>query len=297
MRAELNNKRTSIMNYYETKPSTNIEVKLTYVTPSIASNYLRFNDKNRKPSNEHVLFLAKQMKEGLFMENGESIVFDSNGILNDGQHRLLAIVKSGESYWIPVVRGVKPKSMATYDTGRNRSASDVLHLNGFSYSSQISALIKSIDKFSFRKAKHSRVNGTSRYESLTNQQVLDYCSVNYDWLKDIAREVSAINKRSKLSVLAISSLGLIAYIIGGEKPSSEVYSFLKNLIGVSVEEGTATSYLYTKLYNAKINKEPLNFYWVLGMSIKAWNYYCDGNPSVKYFKFSVEQELPTINKQ
>ena len=85
-------------------------------------------------------------------------------------------------------------------------------------------------------------------------------------------------------------------MVGGEKPSDEVYSFLKHLIGVSRTEETATSYLYGKMYNSKVNKEPLNFYWVLGMSLKAWNYYSDGNPSVRYFKFQIDQHLPKANK-
>jgi len=78
--------------------------------------------------------------------------------------------------------------------------------------------------------------------------------------------------------------------------NNEIYDFINHLVGKSRTPETAPNYLYTKLYNAKINKEPLNFYWILGMSIKAWNYYSDGNPAVKYFKFSVDQELQKVNK-
>ena len=52
----------------------------------------------------------------------------------------------------------------------------------------------------------------------------------------------------------------------------------------------------TMYLNAKINKEPLSFYWILGMSIKAWNFYLEGNPAVKYFKFLLDQQLPKVNK-
>ena len=87
-------------------------------------------------------------------------------------------------------------------------------------------------------------------------------------------------------------MALISYMIGGKTPDSEVYEFIKNLIGVNVQESTAPNYLFVKLYNSKINKDPLNFYWVLGMSLRAWNFYTDGNPAVRSFRFKVTDKLP-----
>lgn len=279
-----------------TRKKTSIKVELVFITPSVAENYLKFNDKNRKPSERHVKFLSNQMKDGFFIENGETIVFDTKGQLKDGQHRLLAIVKSGMSYHIPVVRGVEPKSMATFDTGKNRTAADVLTINGFKYGAAISSFSQSVNKFLHNSRKSGRSYAANRFESLTNQQVLDYCTENYDWIKDLVKTSILLSDKSKPRVLTSSQIALISYIIGGETPSDKVYSFIKNLIGIIRSENTATSYIYTKLYNSKVNKEPLNFYWVLGMTIKSWNYYIDGNPAVKYFKFSANQELPKINK-
>lgn len=275
---------------------TNLSVQLVYVTPEVAENYLKFNNKNRKVSTNHVLFLTNEMNCDRFLENGEAIIFDENGELKDGQHRLLSIKKSGKSYFIPIVRGVVNYSMATYDTGKNRTSSDVLTLNGFKNTSILSSAIQAIDLYKFKKSKMgSQFISSARRSSLTNQQVLEYCSNNYDWLNIITTKCISIYKASNPKVLSPAQLILISYLIGGENPKNDVYSFLKHLIGVSRIQETATSYLYTKLYNSKINKEPLNKYWILGMSLKAWNYYIDGNPSVKYFKFSIDQDLPKIN--
>tara|TARA_R110000796_G_C14476044_1_gene426142 strand:- start:68 stop:949 length:882 start_codon:yes stop_codon:yes gene_type:complete len=275
---------------------TNISVELVKVTPLMAENFLKYNPVNRKVSQRNVSFLSKQMEKGLFLENGESIVFDKNNILKDGQHRLMAIIKSGKSYHIPIVRGVVSSSMATYDTGKNRSAGDVLSIAGFKSSSTVSALIKNIDKYFYRGSKCAITGSTNRTETLSNQEILENCKDNYDWLIELVNNSANIYNKSSLKTLSVTNLSLIAYMIGGEKPSKEVYSFLKHLIGVSRTEETATSYLYGKIYNSKVNKEPLNFYWILGMSIKAWNYYSDGNPSVRYFKFQIDQELPKVNK-
>ena len=275
---------------------TNLSVELVYVTPEIARNYLKFNKKNRKESAKHLSFLVNQMREGLFLENGESIVFDQNNNLTDGQHRLMAIVQSGKSYFIPIVRGVASNSMATYDTGKNRSAADVLSLNGFTNTHTLSAVIRLIEKYSKKGSKTANKDSYNRSEAFTNQQTLDYCMENYDWLSTLINKVTSIYNKSKFKTIGVSSLSLIAYMIGGKTPSNEVYDYIKQVYGLSKHQDTATSYLNTKLHNAKINKEPLNFYWILGMSIKAWNYFSDGNPSVKYFKFSTEAHLPKINR-
>ena len=279
-----------------TKKRTNLTLDLVYVTPEVAKNFLRFNTINRKKSTRNVTFLTQQMLKGMFIENGESIVFDKYNNLTDGQHRLMAIAKSGQSYHIPIVRGVDSDAMATFDTGKNRSSADILTLNGFKNTNHLSFIIKLIYKYSDKGSKSAVNNSYNRSETLTNQQVLNYCKQNYYWLNDILKTSKSIYQRSEEKVISNSNSCYMAYMIGGEKPSKEVYEFIKNIYGLSRTQDTATSYLYSKLHNAKINKEPLNFYWVLGMTIKAWNYYIDGNPSVRFFSFKTSQELPKINK-
>ena len=292
--------RTEVLNNvsynYVTKKQTDLTVSLVYITPEIAQHYLTYNTKNRKHSERSIRFLVQQMEKGLFIENGESIVFDKNMHLTDGQHRLMAIIKSGKSYHIPVVKGVEIKSMATYDTGKNRSSADVLSINGYKQSTKLSALIKTIYKYVNKGSKTAKTSTTNRIETLTNQQVLEYCNKNHNWLVNINNNINSIYNKSTFKVLTTTNLSLIAYMLGGKNPSDDVYTFIKHLCGLSKTEGTATSYLYNKLINAKIKREPLNFYWILGMSIKAWNYYIDGNPSVKFFKFNIDQKLPKINK-
>lgn len=291
--------RTEILNRVGysnvTKKKSDISVSLVYITPEIAEHYLSYNTQNRKESVSSISFLTQQMNKGLFIENGESIVFDKNMKLTDGQHRLMAIINSGKSYHIPVVKGVNIKSMATYDTGKNRSAADVLSINGFKNANLLSTFIKLINKYEKNGSKASKPLSYSRDEQLTNQQILNYCKDNYDWLYRIILDVTNIYVKSEIKVISKSYFCYMVYMIGGKHPDHNVYEFMKNIYGLNRTQDTATSYLYSKLYKSKINKEPLGFYWVLGMTIKAWNYFIDGNPSVRFFRFSTEQELPKIN--
>jgi len=39
------------------KMKTNLSVELVKVTPSLAENYLKFNNRNRKPAEKHSIFI------------------------------------------------------------------------------------------------------------------------------------------------------------------------------------------------------------------------------------------------
>ena len=94
------------------------------ITPKTAMQYLKFNNDNpRKTVNRRqVESYARDMKAGQWFANGEPIVFDANGNLKNGQHRLMAIVLAGVPVDIYVIRGVNP-DYTTYDYGLGRKLS------------------------------------------------------------------------------------------------------------------------------------------------------------------------------
>ena len=82
------------------------------ITPATAKAWLEeHNTKNRTIKKAHVARLAADMKQGRWVgENGESIKFDVDGRLADGQHRLAACVASGVTITSLVVRDIPTDS-------------------------------------------------------------------------------------------------------------------------------------------------------------------------------------------
>lgn len=101
------------------------------ITPDSAADMLSMNTRNRRVVNSYVTQLAAAMKAGEFELNGETIKISETGVIIDGQHRLLACVKSGVPFQTIVVRGVKDDSFYTIDTGRKRTSADALSREGF----------------------------------------------------------------------------------------------------------------------------------------------------------------------
>lgn len=94
------------------------------ISPNTAEVILKYNNKkNRNISMSKVSLYAKDMISGNWSADTiDSIAFDSKGILINGQHRLKAIVKSGQTINALVSFGVSPHM--GMDAGKTRSIKD-----------------------------------------------------------------------------------------------------------------------------------------------------------------------------
>lgn len=116
------------------------------VTPKMATKWLEeFNyDDNRPISKVWVDYLSRQMEKGLWKPNGEPLIFDTEDILINGQHRLSAVVQSGKTIRFDVTRGVETETFTTMDQGRNRSTAMVLGMRGEKRPTYLSAICRKI---------------------------------------------------------------------------------------------------------------------------------------------------------
>lgn len=108
-----------------TKPWS-VEVKL--VNPSLAQAMLSYlHEDQRRIRIGHMSGLAAHMKAGRF-EGIDTIKLDEDGNVIDGQHRLSAIVESGEPQYLIIVSSV-PETIKQYlDQGAKRSEGDRLKM-------------------------------------------------------------------------------------------------------------------------------------------------------------------------
>lgn len=114
----------------DTQPTTGISAEIVTITPALAKEWLRANTHNRPVREARVNGYARMMTAGQWHLNGEAIKRAVDGTILDGQHRLLAIVKSGATITTLVVQGLPSEAQDTMDGGAKRSAGDVFSLRG-----------------------------------------------------------------------------------------------------------------------------------------------------------------------
>lgn len=112
------------------RADNNVTVRFEEVTPEQAAAYLSRNKLNRAMRSAAVEAYARDLERGFWQVTGESIKFDWNGNLLDGQHRLAAVVRSGVTTTMLVAEGLDPSVQQVIDVNVRRSAGDALRLLG-----------------------------------------------------------------------------------------------------------------------------------------------------------------------
>lgn len=107
--------------------SSNKEVAKVLITPDQASIILkRNNTNNRSVSRRRVELWKRTINKGSWRLSNDMITFDKEGVLSNGQHRLLAVVETGKS--VEVFIGFGVNNFMGMDTGKARSVVDNAHI-------------------------------------------------------------------------------------------------------------------------------------------------------------------------
>lgn len=115
------------------------ELTVELITPDKARKYLAYNTNNRNLRKAHVEKIASDIKNGRWVYNSATIVFNGDGTLLDGQHRLAAIIDANMPVKVAVARGVAKAAMPTIDANIARTGSDAIRLVGISHAHRVAA--------------------------------------------------------------------------------------------------------------------------------------------------------------
>lgn len=107
-----------------------LHLEVDTITPDLARAWLDRGGANRKLVERRVEILVAAIRRGEWRLTGEAIKLDSDGRVRDGQHRLEAIFRAGIPVQSVVVRNVEEDAFDVMDTGRSRTAADVLGIHG-----------------------------------------------------------------------------------------------------------------------------------------------------------------------
>lgn len=111
------------------KKRPGVTTEIQTITPTIAAEMLEGNTNNRSLAEGRVKSLAAMMAAGEW-KIAQPVMFDYNGKLVDGQHRLQAVIRSGMSVRFLVVHGIEPEAFSVVDQGKSRTATDLHHIMG-----------------------------------------------------------------------------------------------------------------------------------------------------------------------
>lgn len=196
------------------------------ITPEKAAQMLQRQRNPRKLKSHVVQRYITALKAG-WKVNGETIKFDAEGYLIDGQHRLEACLRSGIAFETLVVRGLD--NCDGVDSGVKRTAADLLGGRGTKHAELASAMARIICLIE-----------QGRDPWRTSDQIL-YSDLLAFWDSHLdeqaAHEAAAIGARCKLMVgSVVAGFAYYAILLHGVE---RVATFVNGIeLGANLSQGT-----------------------------------------------------------
>jgi len=111
------------------KQNKTMNTQVMTVTPELAKFWLTYNDTNRKVRNNNTDAFVHLIEQGEFRLTHQGMAFEGDKRnpkrLQDGQHRCLAIIKTGQPQQMMVSWNCPPEMFACVDSGAMRNFKDL----------------------------------------------------------------------------------------------------------------------------------------------------------------------------
>lgn len=260
-----------------------MEFKKMLITPFQAKGLLEANVKNRRVKQPVVARYATDMANGKWKQDtGETIKISENGVILDGQHRLLAIVKSNVSLYFHVAYDVPDDSFDVIDTGSVRNASDAFVVYGIKNSNALPSMISM-----HHALKYDIPHGSQKNRKPTNSDILKMYLDHEDFWQNIGKK--AMNWYEAFSKILQPSVIGSFFAFFSEINADASVEFMNQLCTGQDIKNNSIALLRQKLIQDKLSVRKMPPYLKYALIIKTWNYFRSGE-KIKILKFDVERE-------
>lgn len=259
-------------------------------TPQQAKNALGKNEVNRNLRTQQVDKYARDMANGNWGMCVAPIVFDEEGKLRDGQHRLTAQVKANVKIKWLILRNVPTGANDTIDTGAVRSVADVLHFKGDTNTGLLAAITRNV---------HRILNGMmAGGTTISHSEIIKTLDEHPEIRRSV--EIASQARNKTMTPIAPSVLGAAHWMIAQENGYADADIFLWRVIHLTQErDGSPVLALARRCNEIKRQQQRVQHRDYLAMVIKAWNLDAKNKTAVKIATYSKTGQyvLPEVIKR
>jgi hypothetical protein len=238
------------------------------------------------------LWGAEDAKQGFRADSGP-LVFDWDGNLVNGQHRLTGQVWSKTTQYYYVLRDVPPSTQRNIDSLLSRNAADTLHAAGFSNY----AILSSVTRWAWLL---DRGETNSRKTKVSPPEIVAMLEKHKDLVHSADAASRSRNGWVVRGAVGPTPVGAAHWWIAQHNNHAEADMFIDRMINVNGErEGSAINALLNRFGSAKARNERLQTRTEITMIIRAWNLdvervYVNRLPTKNRMG---EYELPEVSKR
>lgn len=241
--------------------------ELMTITPAMARQWLSSNTSNRPISARIAASLAREIKEGKWLVNGDTIRFNTEGNLIDGQHRLRAVMDSNTSIQSWVAFNVPDEAYVTIDRNRRRTMADDLavmgELNGRDLSTALTLL------YGWEVGSINALRSKLRIANIN--AIMPILDAN-PGLRDSVSRFANGNTGPRISKVMSRGMAAFLHYLFSQKDRDLADHFFNQLETGHNLEGTEPVYiLRERLREVKSKGMRLNNPAIITLAVKAWN--------------------------
>lgn len=255
------------------------------ISPERAEIMLQWNDRNRPISQHTIRRYQAAMSAGQWTYTGEAIIFSKDHLI-DGQHRLMACVKSGKPFDALVVFGAPDDAFAFIDVGKTRTAGDIFGIHGVTNAKAAAAAIAWVIGY---ENGYLDVHSNQPLPKFTTHAELYAGLENRPTFQD-SIAIGRLFGRLKLSQPAIVT-GM--HYICAQKSRDDADAFFRNVAeGIGFTGRDDPAYRMNKvLIDSATTRRKLGRTETAALFIKAWNAYRRHRPITK-LSFAIGEAFP-----
>lgn len=255
-----------------------IFAEIVTITPDIANRLLEQNEENRKPKERTIAGVARDIKCGHWEVNGETIKISIEGWLNDGQNRLLGIIRADEPVQTMVAFGLKRKSRMTVDMGMSRTASEFLFMQKVP-NANAAAIIARMNLT--LKSGHSKLGGAFGH---TKQDVIAYFDLRRNDILTAHKEVGQSSFARSVSGHAFLPTAYMNIRPIDTQGCENFFSALAT--GANLDVDDPVLWLRARLIESRNSKESIRNEARLELVLRYWNTWARGDKLKKHVSLS-----------
>lgn len=270
-----------------------IDVGVERISPQLAKLYLEKNKENRPLNNRKVDEWLQSMNKGLWETTTDAIGFDTNGNLINGQHRLTALIRYGKPLEFLVARNLSPTAFAAIDTGKSRSAGDVLGIQKFSNANQKAGIIRVY--CNMKKNRFVRYHDGSGAAKMNNQEVLEFAMQHVEQLDEVSNLAAKVKNKFKACIHAryVGALYWVFSELPGKQSREQAMEFFNMLAtGENLSKSHPVFVLRNRLISEMASRKNSPDSDMVAWTIITWNAYRKGKPLTNIRYNPNERDFP-----
>lgn len=264
--------------------SATLKASVKTINPKLARDLLRREHRNRRLNNARIERYAAVMSEGEWVL-AEPLMFNCDGSLIDGQHRLQAVIRANKPVEFLVVEGYeRERTFAKIGDGAPRTLSNWLEIQG----EVLPGILATVIRYAARDAAGFipvHTGGGYHFPPSKGIAFLDEHPSVREAVVDAPATVTTLAPRP-----------LLCFCYWKFKPLDESLArqFLIDLAsGASTGRGDPVTLLRNRLERNRNSKEKMRQVDILALIYKAWNA-CRRNEELRQLKWVNAEPFPEV---